>query len=214
MNDYSITDRLVAIIDAQTLEARRFKALEELSGIAAVSWRKAYLRGQRPTSEMLEALAKTWPQYAFWLVTGITDPDYGHVAPVATGTYTVVKGSEQSASSHEFRFLIAKRDCEPRTDEERAIARREIEDEVFALRKKNLIPATYFNYEQAMRGYDEPGRSDFYLIETDDELHQIRLARRAEIKRAQETALQWRENVAKNKRAEQFIRKIVSKVWR
>ncbi|MBU7437010.1 hypothetical protein [Paraburkholderia fungorum] len=214
MNDYNIADRMQAVIDTHIPEGRRFKALEEISGIAAVSWRKAYLRGQRPTADMLEALSKAWPQYAFWLVTGITDPDYGHVSPASTGTYTVVKGREQPHSTQEFLFLIDRRRHEPVEDEDRAQSRREIEDEVFELRKKSLIPATYFNYEQAMRGYDESGRGDFYLIETDEELQRIRQARRIEIKQAEESALQWRQNVAKNKKAEQFIRKLVSKVWR
>ncbi|OXH93232.1 hypothetical protein CA830_08850 [Burkholderia multivorans] len=179
MNDYNIADRMQAIIDANTSEGRRFKTLEEMSGIAAVSWRKAYLRGQRPTAEMIEAVAQKWPQHAFWLVTGIPDPDYGHVAPLSTGTYTVVKGKEQEHSTLEFLFLIEKRSHEPQDDQERSRLRKQIEDEVFELRKKNLIPATYFNYEQAMRGYDETGRSDFYLIETDEQLQTIRRNRRA-----------------------------------
>jgi len=214
MNDYNIADRMQAIIDATTSEGRRFKTLEELSGIAAVSWRKAYLRGQRPTAEMIEAIAKAWPQFAFWLTTGISDPDYGHIAPASTGSFTVVKGKELQYSTREFQALIAKRDKEPQSDEARDELRRQIEDEVFELRKSNLIPATYFNYEQAMRGYDEPGRADFYLIETDEELQSIRRERRAEIKQAESIALQWRENVAKNKKLEQVIRTLVGKVWR
>lgn len=214
MEDFALSDRVVAVINATTAESRRFKELEELTGIAAVSWRQTYQKRQRPTAEMIEAIAKKWPQHAFWLVTGIPDPDYGHVAPASTGTYTVVKGCEQPQSTREFHFLIARRAQEPMDDQEREQFRKQIEDEVFELKKKNLIPATYFNYEQAMRGYGEIGRADFYLIETDEELQDIRRQRRAEIRRAEENAGQWRENVAKNKKIEAIVRKLVSKVWR
>jgi hypothetical protein len=33
---------------------------------------------QRPTWEMIELVGRTWPEFAFWLVTGIDDPEHGH----------------------------------------------------------------------------------------------------------------------------------------
>lgn len=80
-----IAERFVELINTQTGEGRRFKELEELSSIPAVSWRKAYNGGQRPTTEMLEALGRRWPQHAFWLVTGLTDNEFSHTAPNKSG---------------------------------------------------------------------------------------------------------------------------------
>lgn len=76
-----IAERFVELINAYTAEGRRFKELEDFSGIPAVSWRKAYNGGQRPTAEMVEALARRWPLHAFWLVTGLTDNEFSHTAP-------------------------------------------------------------------------------------------------------------------------------------
>lgn len=73
-----IGKRFTLLIKKMTHESRRFKELEELSGIAAVSWRKAFTHGQRPTAEMIEVVSRAWPQHAFWLATGIDDSTRGH----------------------------------------------------------------------------------------------------------------------------------------
>ena len=56
--------------------------LEQYTMISAQRWRKAYARRQRPTPDMIEALAQLFPSYAFWLATGITDAINGHIAPI------------------------------------------------------------------------------------------------------------------------------------
>lgn len=55
--------------------------LERFTRISAQRWRKAYARRQRPTPDMIEALAKLFPEYAFWLATGVTDAANGHIGP-------------------------------------------------------------------------------------------------------------------------------------
>lgn len=77
----SLSDRLKAIIEWGTNEGRRWKELEACSGIAANSWQQMWRGRQRPTTEMIEAIAQEWPAYAFWLVTGLTDTAAGHTAP-------------------------------------------------------------------------------------------------------------------------------------
>jgi hypothetical protein len=55
------------------------KYLEEETGIVAQQWKNVSLLKQRPTAYMLEALARRWPQYAFWLLTGFEDVGaHGH----------------------------------------------------------------------------------------------------------------------------------------
>lgn len=77
----SIRLRLLEIIKQGTDEAKRFKSLEQLTGISGATWRTFWNRSGAPSGEMIEAIATRWPQYAFWLATGGTDPVAGHVAP-------------------------------------------------------------------------------------------------------------------------------------
>lgn len=77
----SIRLRLLEIIKQGTDEAKRFKSLEQLTGISGATWRTFWNRSGAPSGEMVEAIATRWPQYAFWLATGGTDPTAGHVAP-------------------------------------------------------------------------------------------------------------------------------------
>jgi hypothetical protein len=71
-------ERLKALIEANTNTTKRYKELEELTGIASETWRTYFTRGVRPTGDLIEAAARTWPQHAFWLTTGIDDSQYQH----------------------------------------------------------------------------------------------------------------------------------------
>lgn len=55
--------------------------MEQLTGIRALTWQNFDRGRQRANDEMLEALGRVWPQYAFWLMTGKTDPEHGHLSP-------------------------------------------------------------------------------------------------------------------------------------
>jgi hypothetical protein len=81
--DTTLNQRFNAIIDRLT-PSRKWKTLEELTGITTHSWQKAYLGKQRPTADMLEALAQHWPQYAFWMMTGITHLEAMHRCPIGS----------------------------------------------------------------------------------------------------------------------------------
>jgi hypothetical protein len=61
--------------------------LEDLYLISAQRWRKVYKRRQRPTPDMVEALCRSRPDYAFWIATGITDAENGHIAPETALTF-------------------------------------------------------------------------------------------------------------------------------
>ena len=58
-----------------------WEKLAERTGIGSQRWRSVYTRRQRPTPHFIEALARLWPCYGFWLATGLTDAVNGHVAP-------------------------------------------------------------------------------------------------------------------------------------
>ncbi|MFM0068430.1 hypothetical protein [Paraburkholderia aspalathi] len=66
-------------------------------------WRKVFHRRQRPTPEMIEALARLFPHYAFWLVTGITDAANGHVAPDNAQAFPERPYTQSDGASQYFR---------------------------------------------------------------------------------------------------------------
>ncbi|WP_284335044.1 hypothetical protein [Comamonas sp. NoAH] len=81
-NVWTIRNRLLALVEIQVGDKGLYKKLEELTSIKASHWRDFAAGKQRPTSEMIESAARLWPQYAFWLVTGISDAKNGHIAPL------------------------------------------------------------------------------------------------------------------------------------
>lgn len=73
--------RTLVLISSVTDDRRRLKQLEEETGIPDRQWKHVWALKQRPTAHMLEALARRWPEYALWLISGITDIPNGHVSP-------------------------------------------------------------------------------------------------------------------------------------
>jgi len=108
--ELDIRVRARSLIEHAVQPSRRFKDLEELGGISAGTWRTFWHRNTHPSAQMLESLAQAWPQYAFWLVTGITDPDGGHVAPPGSEPHLVENETAESAPATEyFLYQIAAR---------------------------------------------------------------------------------------------------------
>lgn len=58
-----------------------WKQLEEQTGISSGRWRNFFSGQQKAATDMVEAAAKLYPEYGFWLSTGITDSSFGHTAP-------------------------------------------------------------------------------------------------------------------------------------
>ena len=75
-------ERILEIIDAVTSGHRKFKHFEELTGIKAQKWQNLGQGKQRANDEMIEAIGRAFPQYAYWMVTGKTDEKNGHTSPV------------------------------------------------------------------------------------------------------------------------------------
>lgn len=83
----SAKDRLRLLIESMAPEKGRFGYLASIGGGSAESWKAFWHGRQRPTCDMLEAAARQWPEFAFWLITGITDQQNGHHAPQTADTY-------------------------------------------------------------------------------------------------------------------------------
>lgn len=80
-----------SIFDREKGEQLAYKGfwprVEASTGIKMSRWRSFFIGHQGARSDMIEAAARVWPQYAFWLVTGITDAANGHTAPVTALTF-------------------------------------------------------------------------------------------------------------------------------
>lgn len=97
-----ISERLKALIECRTDKRGKFAQLEEATGITAESWKSFYYGRQRPNPDMIEAAARTWPESAFWLATGIEDLHHGHIDP--TREHDPI--SERTAAKPYFKKLM------------------------------------------------------------------------------------------------------------
>lgn len=77
----NIRERIKEVIDTRT-PVKRFREMEELCGFSAATWNNVFHGKQKANQEHIEALGKAFPQYAYWLVTGLTDEVHGHTSPV------------------------------------------------------------------------------------------------------------------------------------
>jgi len=103
----NIDARLRAVIDFKFDTSRRFKQLQDETGIDANRWKAVWHGRQRAMPDMIETIGKAFPQYAFWLVTGLSDPQHGHVAPGDNGFPR--QGEEQPSSNRYFLEASAAR---------------------------------------------------------------------------------------------------------
>ena len=101
-----IRDRLNAITAWAYPGRGRFRALAEISTITADSWKGTWHHKQRPTSEMVQFVARTWPQFAFWLCTGITDQRHGHQAPDGVRCYPEQRMTPRVEAEKYFRHAV------------------------------------------------------------------------------------------------------------
>ncbi|TAK95908.1 MAG: hypothetical protein EPO09_07185 [Aquabacterium sp.] len=75
-----IEDRVRLFMSELTDPRRRYKQLEEWTGIAADRWSAVWLKRQRPTVEMLEELCHHEPELIMWLTTGRTHRESGQIS--------------------------------------------------------------------------------------------------------------------------------------
>ena len=77
----NMTRRLKFVVQEQTNSSGRFAWLESVTGIGQKTWQAWWTRDSMPSGNMIEAVGRLWPQYAFWLCTGMTDENCGHSRP-------------------------------------------------------------------------------------------------------------------------------------
>ncbi len=107
---YDADFRMRVLINELTRDQRNgWKSLEEATGISKEKWRQ-YNRGStKPSVEMLEALARHWPQFALWIATGVSDEKHGHFAPTPEFAYPAMDDDldiAQQAENYKFTTLF------------------------------------------------------------------------------------------------------------
>lgn len=106
-------ERILGIINSTTNPVRRFKELEEWSGVKSDSWRKFHNGRQRATEEMIEGLGKRFPELVLWLVTGVDSKancQYDIDTYVALKTYRIsdiLKKEPLDLTDGEMRVVVA-----------------------------------------------------------------------------------------------------------
>lgn len=109
-----LNERLKALIDTYTSSTKRYKELEELTGIPSATWKTYYSRGVRPSADLIEAVAKLWPQHAFWLITGATDNEFSHTSPKAESQLDVPYQSRPAGEEYlKLRVEISAKQSQP-----------------------------------------------------------------------------------------------------
>lgn len=73
-----IRDRINSLIEFQEIQP---KALEELTGIDRMKWANLKRKRIRCQQEHIESIIKLWPEYAYWITTGLTIPEAGQISP-------------------------------------------------------------------------------------------------------------------------------------
>jgi len=102
-----LQDRLKLIIQAETDPSDQLEDLGLKTGLSVDRWRTFWRGTTFATCELIEAAAITWPQYAFWLSTGLTDPERGHVAPKTyVEAFPVRRGVAMLGATEEWRYLL------------------------------------------------------------------------------------------------------------
>jgi len=69
------------VVTAKTEPHRKFKHMEELTGVKAASWKAVCEGRQRANEEHFEAIGVAWPEYSLWLLTGKTQLELGLTSP-------------------------------------------------------------------------------------------------------------------------------------
>jgi hypothetical protein len=93
-----ISVRLKLVIIEKTEVKRRFPVLASITNIPEETWRSWWRIGKIPKADLVEAICKNWPEYAYWVATGMTDIDCGHNMP----TRLHQKLSDQSKENEAF----------------------------------------------------------------------------------------------------------------
>ena len=170
-----IEDRFILVLREGESQWGFWSRLEEATKIPAYSWRKAYARKQRPTSEMIEALCRLLPTYAFWIATGITDAENGHCAPESALTFPELPRSHKPWALLGNEFFAASLRLASKLYEE---ARVDLEDDNARLKaaERQQIDGMWWGSHLVECAYNIAGSDDYREFTQARDLRQERRA--------------------------------------
>lgn len=76
--EHKISKRIKEILNESELSN---PALEKKTGIKRENWSALRNNRTRSNEDHIEAICKLWPEYAYWLTTGLTLPESGQISP-------------------------------------------------------------------------------------------------------------------------------------
>ncbi|MGX2030181.1 MULTISPECIES: DNA-binding protein [Methylocaldum] len=85
-----LQERLKALIDHAEFTPTE---LERKTGIDRMRWSNIKRQHVRAGAPEIEAVGNLWPQYAYWLVIGLMQPEAGHISPEIEETRRNLKGA-------------------------------------------------------------------------------------------------------------------------
>tara|TARA_R110000868_G_scaffold34671_1_gene125007 strand:- start:2040 stop:2315 length:276 start_codon:yes stop_codon:yes gene_type:complete len=84
----SVLERLKTILNLENVSRRE---LAERTGIKESRWITVIAERGRITGDEIEALVVVWPEYAYWLATGLELPEAGQISPLTKKAHELSK---------------------------------------------------------------------------------------------------------------------------
>lgn len=174
MTETKLSERLIALLREVTSDARRHKELEELTGIASDRWKAVFMGRQRPTLEMVELTAKLWPDYAYWLVTGDTEPEYGNIAPQTASCEFLSRGEPNEWRTKERHYKQEFLNRVTKNADLNKKNAKDAEEQLMRVREDATSSQAYLWLEKILKGFGEKPRVELGILESDEVLHEFR----------------------------------------
>ena len=84
----SVLERLKTILDLEKVSKRE---LSERTNIKESRWITVLAKRGRISGDEIEALVEVWPEYAYWLTTGLELPNAGQISPLTKKAHELSK---------------------------------------------------------------------------------------------------------------------------
>lgn len=185
----TIGERMKWVISNWLPERKRFSTLEKLSGIPAGHWKNFWHGKQRAHEHMIQAMAREWPEFALWLVTGVDDPDSGQETPQTkipseeersvTGKFLSrkIKLDEAINSTTTLAVLKDVRMSKTRSAEEEKVLLEKYADDLLEMTRIAALHGIAFDLKDTLKTLGQVAETG---IANDPELTALKKARKAQ----------------------------------
>lgn len=200
-----IAQRLRWLIAAEVTSHRKYKALEDMSGVSAEAWRAFDNGRQKASGEMIEAAARAWPDYAYWLACGDTEPEYGNVAPSNAELGCLMNGAPQEWATKE--RLLKQQFLRDQSLDQIVDASNKggLSDAMLSSKDGPAVMAGYLLFEKIARQLGDTPRPEAGILESDPELIEVRAQRAKAASNALNLVSVARKNFADARKFLDFI---------